>query len=145
MIRYPLIMFAAGTGIPILAALNAQLGKAIASPAAAATVLFFVALVSTALVSAVTTGFAPLALVATQPKHLLLGGVLVAFYVLAVTFIAPRFGLGNAIFCVLVGQMLSGVVIDHFGFAGAMAKPVSLWRMGGVAFMAAGALIAVKA
>ena len=39
-----LIMLAAGVGIPVLAALNAQLGNRIGSPAAAAAVLFIVAL-----------------------------------------------------------------------------------------------------
>lgn len=45
--RYALIMQAAGIGIPVLAALNAQLGNRIGSPAAAATVLFIVALCAT--------------------------------------------------------------------------------------------------
>jgi transporter family-2 protein len=35
--RYALIMLAAGCGIPVLAAVNAQLGNKIGSPAAAAT------------------------------------------------------------------------------------------------------------
>ena len=41
-LRYALIMLAAGIGIPVLAALNAQLGARIGSPAAAASVLFVV-------------------------------------------------------------------------------------------------------
>ena len=43
--RYAAIMLAAGVGIPLLAALNAQLGARIGSPTAAAVVLFCVALV----------------------------------------------------------------------------------------------------
>jgi transporter family-2 protein len=143
-IRYATIMFAAGMGIPVLAALNAQLGRAIASPAAAATVLFLIAVISAAIAMMATTGAAPLKVVLEQPKHLLLGGVLVCFYVLSITFIAPRFGLGNAIFCVLVGQLVSAAVIDHFGLAGAIVKPVSLWRASGIGLMALGAMLAVK-
>ncbi len=45
--RYALVMLAAGIGIPVLAALNAQLGNRIGSPAAAATILFIVALCAT--------------------------------------------------------------------------------------------------
>ncbi|MFN0191775.1 MAG: DMT family transporter [Aestuariivirga sp.] len=138
------IMLAAGMGIPVLAALNAQLGRAIASPAAAATVLFLIALIAAALAMLATTGAAPLQLVQAQPKHLLLGGVLVCFYVLSITFIAPRFGLGNAIFCVLVGQLVSAAVIDQFGLAGAIVKPVSLWRASGIGLMALGAMLAVQ-
>ncbi|MFZ8974113.1 MAG: DMT family transporter, partial [Pseudomonadales bacterium] len=37
------------------------------------------------------------------PRHLLLGGLFVAFYVLSITYIAPHFGIGNAVFFVLLG------------------------------------------
>jgi bacterial/archaeal transporter family-2 protein len=47
-LRYAFIMLAAGIGIPILAALNAQLGSLIGSPAAAATVLLIVAICAAA-------------------------------------------------------------------------------------------------
>ena len=57
-----------------------------------------------------------------QPKHLFLAGLLVAFYVLSITWVAPRFGLGNAIMCVLLGQLISAAVIDQFGLMGAMVR-----------------------
>jgi hypothetical protein len=77
-------------------------------------------------------GPAPLRLIPAQPTYLLGGGLLVAFYVLSVTWIAPRFGIGNAIFCVLLGQMISATAIDHFGLFGAMVKPLSLARASGI-------------
>jgi bacterial/archaeal transporter family-2 protein len=78
-LRYALIMLAAGIGIPILAALNAQLGSRICSPAAAATVLFIVAVCAAAVTMMVTAGPAPLAQIPGQPPHLLLAGLPVAF------------------------------------------------------------------
>ena len=143
--RYATIMLAAGTGIPVLAALNAQLGSRIGSPAAAATVLFVVALCVTTVTMLLTTGAASLANVPAQPKYLLLGGFLVAFYVLSVTRIAPRFGVGNAVFCVLLGQMLAASVIDHFGLFGAVVRPLSLIRASGIGLMALGVLLIQRA
>ncbi len=143
--RYATVMLAAGIGIPVLAALNAQLGNRIGSPAAAATVLFIVALCATAATLLLTTGAAALANVSAQPKYLLLGGFLVAFYVLSVTWIAPRFGVGNAVFCVLLGQMLAASVIDHFGLFGAIVRPMSLMRASGIGFMALGVLLIQRA
>jgi transporter family-2 protein len=140
-LRYALVMLAAGICIPVLAALNAQLGTRIGSPAAAATILFVVALCATGVTLLLTTGAAPLANVPAQPKHLLLAGFLVAFYVLSITWIAPRFGVGNAIFCVLLGQLMAASVIDHFGLLGAMAKPLSLMRASGIGLMALGVLL----
>jgi bacterial/archaeal transporter family-2 protein len=143
--RYALVMLAAGIGIPILAALNAQLGNRIGSPAAAATILFIVALCVTTATLVLTTGVTPLVNVPAQPKYLLLAGFLVAFYVLSITWIAPRFGVGNAIFCVLLGQLLAASVIDHFGLLGAVARPLSLMRASGIGLMAMGVLLTQRA
>jgi len=136
--RYAVIMLAAGIGIPVLAALNAQLGGRIGSPAAAAVVLFTVALTA-AVVYAVLHGTAgALARVPGQPKPLFLAGLCVAFYVISITTIAPKFGVGNAIFFVLVGQMIAAAAIDHFGLFGAQIKVMTPGRAGGIALMLAG-------
>ena len=50
MTQYAAIMLAAGIGVPILAALNAALGKLIGSPTTAAVILFAVAFGASALV-----------------------------------------------------------------------------------------------
>ena len=65
-------------------------------------------------------------------------GVLIAFYVLSITWIAPRFGVGNAVFFVLMGQMVSAGLIDHFGLFGARVVPMTPIRAAGLAAMAAG-------
>lgn len=144
MSQYALIMLAAGIGIPTLAALNAALGKYMGSPAAAATILFTVALAAAAVVT-LATGPQALARVAGAPKHLLLGGVLVAFYVLSVTYIAPTFGVGNAVFFVLIGQLISAAAIDHFGLFGAQISPLSLTRAAGLAIMGFGVWVTQQA
>lgn len=135
-----LIMFAAGIGIPLLAALNARLGANIGSPAAAATVLFIVAFVTAAL-TMIFTGPEALRAIPAQPKHLLLAGILVAFYVLSITYVAPTFGIGNAIFFVLLGQLVSAAAIDHFGLFGAQHTPVTGLRLTGIAVMTLGVAI----
>ncbi len=136
-VAYASTMFAAGVGIPILAALNAALGTRIGSPAAAAFVLFLVA-VSVATLVMFATGAGALKVVPSQPKHLFLAGVLIAFYVLSITYIAPHFGVGNAIFFVLLGQLAAAGAIDHFGLFGARETPLSFTRAAGIALMAAG-------
>ncbi|MEO0666189.1 MAG: DMT family transporter [Pseudomonadota bacterium] len=137
-------MLAAGIGIPVLAALNAALGKHLGAPMVAGVVLFAVAFV-TAGVVALITGPGAITKVATAPRHLLLAGVLIAFYVLSITAIAPRFGVGNAVFFVLVGQLISAAVIDHFGLFGATPAPLTATRAAGIALMMAGAFLTQRA
>ncbi len=143
-VYYAAIMFAAGLGIPVLAALNASLGGRIGSPAAAGAVLFVVAFLTAAFVMLATGGIRSLASVPVQPKHLFLAGVLVACYVLSITYIAPKFGVGNAVFFVLLGQLCAAAVIDHFGLFGARTAPLSLTRAAGIALMATGVLLTQK-
>lgn len=143
MAHYALIMLLAGIGIPVLAALNAALGARIGSPVAAATVLFSVAL-ATCAVGLLMTGPQAVAKVATAPRHLLLAGVLIAFYVLTITFVAPSFGVGNAVFFVLLGQLISTAAIDHFGLFGARLTPIDPTRALGIALMAAGVFVTQK-
>ncbi|SEH14617.1 transporter family-2 protein [Sphingopyxis sp. YR583] len=136
------IMLLTGIGIPVLAALNAGLGLRLGHPMAASVILFSVALLI-AIGGAIWTGsMGQVRLSAETPFHFHLGGVFVAFYVIAVTFIAPRFGVGNAIFFVLVGQLISAATIDHFGLFGAMRSAIDAKRIAGISLMIAGVYLA---
>jgi transporter family-2 protein len=137
-------MLLAGIGIPVLAALNARLGSLVGAPATAAFILFLVALCASGAVM-LATGRQGLAALPAQPKHLLLAGVLIAFYVLSITYVAPSFGIGNAVFFVLLGQLASAAAIDHFGLFGARQTPLELTRGLGIAVMALGVYLTQKA
>ena len=143
-IRYASVMLAAGLGVPILAALNSALGVRLGSPAAAACCLFVVAFLAAGLVLALT-GPAAIKGVGDAPKHLFLAGCFVAFYVLSITWAAPRFGVGNAVFFVLIGQLISAAAIDHFGLMGAKISPLTFTRAAGICVMAFGVLLTQRA
>ena len=143
-VGYALIMLAAGIGVPVLAALNAQLGARMGSPAAAAMIVFAVAFCCATVVTVLTSPSA-LARAIGQPPHLFLAGALIAFYLLSITYIAPKFGIGNAIMFVLIGQFIAAAGIDHFGLFGAMVKPLSLQRAGGILVMVCGLTLAMRA
>ncbi len=135
------IMILAGLGIPIMAALNSSLGTRLANPVLAAATLFALALVITLLVLALQSS--PLLLrIEGIPPHLFTGGCFVAFYVLSITWIAPRIGVGNAVFLVLLGQLLASAVIDHFALLGAPRSSLSWQRAIGLVLMAAGVVLA---
>ncbi|WP_255572080.1 DMT family transporter [Celeribacter sp. PS-C1] len=137
-LRDPLVMLLAGIGIPIFAALNAQLGARLGSPALAALVFAVVAFSSIFVYRAILGPAVPVSQLLHQPAHLFFAGVLFAFYILSITTIAPRFGVGNAVFFVLLGQILSAGIIDHFGLFGAARAPISAMRAAGMLTMAAG-------
>ena len=131
------IMLAAGLGIPILASLNATLGQFIGSPVVAVIVLLGVAFLSICLISLTTNNF-PMTKLIEAPKHLFIAGFFVVFYMLSVTAIAPHFGIGNAIFFVLLGQLISAAFIDHFALFGSSGSALTLTRATGLALMSLG-------
>lgn len=138
------LMLATGIGIPVMAALSATLGARYGSPAFAATVLFLVALsISLVFLFAVEGGLKPVP-TASLPLHFYLGGVFVAFYVLSVTWVAPRFGIGNAVAFVLLGQIISMAAIDQFGLLGAQTHAITLQRTIGLILMSVGVFLAVR-
>ena len=143
-IFFACLMLATGIGIPVMAALSATLGARYGSPALAATVLFLVALsISLVFLFAVEGGLKPVPK-ASLPLHFYLGGVFVAFYVLSVTWVAPRFGVGNAVAFVLLGQIISMAAIDQFGLLGAQTHAITLQRAIGLILMSVGVFLAVR-
>jgi transporter family-2 protein len=137
-------MLATGIGIPVMAALSAALGTKYGSPAFAATVLFLVALsISVAFLVAVEGGLKPFPKI-SLPFYFYLGGVFVAFYVLSVTWVAPRFGVGNAVAFVLLGQIISMAAIDQFGLLGAPVHVITFHRSIGLILMSVGVFLAVR-
>lgn len=137
------VMVVAGIGIPIMAALNSGLGVRLGNPVAASSILLGMALISSL---AFTLG-RPLpeaGLLGATPPHYFMGGLFVAFYILSITWIAPKIGIGNAVFFVLLGQIAASAMIDHFGWFGTPISPLSVRRGLGIALMAAGVFLARK-
>lgn len=141
-VAFAAIMFLTGVGIPILAALNGGLGARLGSPMAASMILFGLAFLIATTGALLTGSVGHIRFTPDIPFQFYFGGLFVAFYVIAVTFIAPRFGVGNAIFFVLVGQLASAAVIDHFGLFGAIRSSIDLKRIAGIALMVAGVWLA---
>lgn len=138
---YVVLTISAGIGIPVMAALNASLGQQLNSSSAAAVVLFLVALVLS-VVALYVVGLPVPSRIGSLSRHLFTGGAFVAFYVLSITWAAPQFGVANAIFFVLLGQVFSAAIIDHFGLLGALESPLSINRVLGLLLILVGVFLA---
>jgi transporter family-2 protein len=141
---YSIIMIVAGIGIPVMATLNGGLGARLQSPTLAAAILFFVGLVFAVTYLLVTEGVPERIFHANTPVYYYFGGFFVLFYVLTVTWIAPRFGISNAIAFVLLGQMIAMSLIDHFGLLGAQRFALDPQRMAGLAMMVVGVFLVLN-
>jgi len=137
------IVFGAGIGIPIMAAINGNLGARLASPVVATVILLFIGFLVSASYMVFSQGI-PRIPTTMPPLWTFTGGFFVVFYVLSVTAIAPIIGLGNAIFLVLLGQIVATSTIDHFGLLGAIQSQITLQKIIGIVFMIIGIVLARK-
>lgn len=137
------VMIAAGIGIPIMAALNSGLGARLGSPVTASSILLAVALLAS-LVFTLSRPLPAASLLSATPLQFFMGGFFVAFYILSITWIAPKIGVGNAVFLVLFGQIVASALIDHFGLFGSPVYTLSVRRTLGIVLMAAGVYFARK-
>lgn len=142
-ISLSVLMLVAGVGIPVMAAWNAEFGTRIANPMGAVAVLCLVALGVSLLLLALT-GAPKLSDFQTIPVTHFFAGALFILYMASITIAAPRIGLANAVFYVLIGQLVSAAIIDHFGWWGAIQSPITLRRVTGLIIIAAGIYLARK-
>ncbi|HXC20426.1 MAG TPA: DMT family transporter [Steroidobacteraceae bacterium] len=141
-VSYALWAFAAGALIPLMAILNAGLARGVGGPIQAAVILFATGLVASLLVAATAAVRIPqLSAIAGIAPAQYAGGVIVAFYVLSITFLAPRFGVGNAILFAVTAQLFSSAVIDHFALAGAALRPLTTLRVVGLTIVISGVVL----
>jgi transporter family-2 protein len=142
-IFYGALATLAGVLIPIMAALSGAMGRTFNSPMAASLVVIVGAFVLALAFGLATGGLNVSWNTLQQARPIeLAAGIGFVFYIASMTWLAPRFGIGNAVMFVLFGQIISSALIDQFGLFGAPQKPIDLLRAMGLVVMAAGIVIA---
>ena len=138
-VKYFIWALLAGAFIPLIGILNARVGRALGEPIYATVIVFFVAIMI-ALLASVVFGKSRLT---TQNLQNLApfdygAGLIVAFYVISATVLAPKIGVANFIVMAVSSQILFSLMIDHFGLFGAPLKPISMIQLFGTVMLLIG-------
>jgi bacterial/archaeal transporter family-2 protein len=80
----------------------------------------------------------------TLPWYMLISGVFGVVLYLTFNYTFPRLGGGAAIMLIIVGQLVMGVIVDHFGLLGAPVRPVELTRVLGIGVLLIGGYLIVR-
>ena len=135
----------AGSLLPIQAALNSKMGKAINNPIAAAFISFAVGSIALFCYLVVTKQSFNLGIAYKEaPWYAWLGGVLGTFYVAGSIMILPRLGVALTFSLVIVGQLLIALIMDHYGLLGVAVKSINLYRILGVICLITGVILIRK-
>ncbi len=78
------------------------------------------------------------------PWYALGAGVFGLIVISAVSYMIPRVGVAASITTIVAGQLLVGVLLDHFGLLGAVERSINLTRVLGMAVVLAGVWLTVR-
>lgn len=134
-----LLLFAVFVGglLPVQGGINASLGNALGHGTRAGLANFTVGLVVLVGVLGVSGQLAMPNLGATKP-WMWLGGVIGATVVLTILLLIPKLGAAQLFACIVFGQLISSLVVDHFGLLGVQQQSATPLRLGAVALVLAG-------
>ncbi len=80
----------------------------------------------------------------TLPWYMLIAGVFGLLLYLTIYVTLPRLGSTMMVVLIIIGQLTTGVIVDHFGLLGIATRPIDLPRAVGVAVLAFGAYLIAR-
>ena len=72
------------------------------------------------------------------------GGLFGAFFVTSVIMIVNNLGPANMLCLIVAGQLISAIIVDHYGWLGFNVQPINLARITGVVFLIIGVYLILK-
>ncbi|WP_068268472.1 DMT family transporter [Caviibacter abscessus] len=144
-IIYPLLAIVAGISVTLQGPINTSLGKSLKSPDLATFWAFFGGTVLIGIYLLAKKEPVPdLAQIKEIPVWSYLGAVTGIIYVALVILVTPKLGVGTTTVLLLLAQIITALVLDHFGVFGFIAKPINLVKVAGVVLMTGGVFLISK-
>ena len=135
----------AGVAITVQTGINSQLRTSIQHPLLAAFISFIVGTIALALLLLFSRDALPsIDQYSTIDWYKYTGGLLGAFVVTVTLISVSKIGAGNMFVLIVAGQLVTAVLMDHFGVLGMKPNPVSLQKLIGIGLLIAGAWLVNK-
>ncbi len=137
-----LLAVISGAVLPIQAALNAKMGKAVGDPVYAALISFVIGSVGLLLYCLATRVDLSQISHATEVQWTVwTAGFLGAFYVAAVIILVPKIGAALTFGLVIAGQLSLSMILDHYGWLGLPIHSFNWQRLVGILLIVGGVLL----
>lgn len=141
----PLVIAAlSGVAMAIQGSINSALGKVVGLWETTFIVHLTGLLVVTVLLFVCRIGDGCLADISRAPWYTYLGGVLGVLIVYAVVRSIPKVGVAPATTAIILGQVFTAGLVDHFGLFGMHKIPFNIYNVLGTLMMAGGAWLILK-
>ena len=144
MLLFMVAVVLAGGATALQAPTNAKLMGAVGSPVNAAFVSFAVGTAALGVLAVILQARPDATAVRALPWYAWVGGLYGAIFVVAAAWGVPRLGVALTITLMVAGQLLIGVILDHFGAFGMPAQPISWGRVAGILLVICGVVVVRK-
>ena len=139
---FALLAVAAGCLLPVQAGINASLRLSLGHPIVAAVTNFTVGLsLLVGYAAAAQVKLPAVAQIAKTPWWCWVGGSMGALLVLSGVVLSHRLGATTFAACIILGQLVASVTVDHFGWVGFPQHAFSFQRLAGLVLLATGVLL----
>lgn len=140
-----LLALGAGLLLPMQIVFNNKLTHYSGNPVTSSLISFSVGTIALLLYSISQLGSFQKSLhqLGSAPGYAWLGGLVGAFYIISTIVASPKIGLAVFLALVIGGQLITSVLVDHFGLLGAAVKPMS-WTKGMGLLLVLGGIILLK-
>jgi transporter family-2 protein len=135
---------AAGLGGAVQIAVQGRLGDRVGSLEAVATASLVGALVALAVLIVARRSLAGVGDALGSPKWMLLGGVMSALIILAITVAGPRIGIVATTAILITAQFALATVIDRHGWFGVEQVAITWPRVFGIGLLLVGAALTLR-
>jgi bacterial/archaeal transporter family-2 protein len=141
-ILYYLLPILAGVAITIQSGINSQLRAAIQHPLMAAFISFLCGTVVLAfLLMFSRQSFPSMGTYQAVNWYKFTGGLLGAFVVFVALISVQRIGASNMFILIIAGQLLTAILMDHFGVFGMKVSPINAQKAIGILLVVLGAYL----
>ncbi len=138
---FALMAVGLGLTLPVQAVINGRLRTTLDDPIRAALVSVLVSTLLMAVIAAVTWQPVSMERVSSAPWWVWTGGLIGAIYVAASLVLISKLGAAFLFALLVVGQMLSSIIVDHYGWLGVPIHTVNPWRILGAGFLVVGVVL----
>lgn len=138
------LAFTAGLGGAVQIAVQGRLGDRVGAIEAMATASLIGAVLALVVLLLARRSLAGVGDAFGAPKWMLLGGVMSALIILAITVAGPRIGIVATTSVLIAAQFTLATIIDRYGWFGVERVAVSWPRVLGLAFLCIGAVLTLR-
>ena len=136
-----LLTLGLGVVLAVHLAMNGKVGEAIGNPRVANAVFWCIGAVTAIIVGLTGWKAGVLSQLSNVSPWLLTAGALGALLVFAIAALIPEVGAAGLFISLLSGQVITAMVMSHYGWLGSPVEQVNIYKIVGVVLMIGGAII----